>query len=94
MRVFVAGASGAIGGTIDFGVTKAGTLRGGETTDSRRRQGRGRIVICSYWRCCIGNGESTHGRAGVYNPVDDDPVPQAMWLPAFAKLLGALEPPA
>jgi nucleoside-diphosphate-sugar epimerase len=30
---------------------------------------------------------------GVYNLVDDDPSPQAIWLPSFAKFLGAPEPP-
>ena len=30
---------------------------------------------------------------GVYNVVDDQPVVQSVWLPAFAKFLGALEPP-
>jgi len=30
---------------------------------------------------------------GVYNLVDDDPSPQALWLPAFAKFVGAPEPP-
>lgn len=30
---------------------------------------------------------------GVYNLVDDDPSPQAVWLPAFAKFLGAPVPP-
>jgi nucleoside-diphosphate-sugar epimerase len=30
---------------------------------------------------------------GVYNLVDDNPSPQAVWLPAFAKFLGAPEPP-
>src|SRR5271165_5383680 len=30
---------------------------------------------------------------GVYNLVDDDPSPQAVWLPAFAKSVGAPEPP-
>ncbi|MFZ0685362.1 MAG: NAD(P)-dependent oxidoreductase [Terriglobales bacterium] len=29
---------------------------------------------------------------GVYNLVDDDPSPQAVWLPAFAKFVGAPEP--
>jgi nucleoside-diphosphate-sugar epimerase len=29
---------------------------------------------------------------GVYNLVDDDPSPQAVWLPAFAKFLGAPSP--
>ena len=31
--------------------------------------------------------------AGVYNLVDDDPSPQSVWLPAFAKFLGASAPP-
>jgi 2-alkyl-3-oxoalkanoate reductase len=31
--------------------------------------------------------------SGVYNLVDDDPSPQAVWLPAFAKFLDAPEPP-
>ena len=30
---------------------------------------------------------------GVYNLVDDDPSPQRVWLPAFAKFLGAPAPP-
>jgi nucleoside-diphosphate-sugar epimerase len=30
---------------------------------------------------------------GVYNLVDDDPSPQTVWLPAFAKFVGAPEPP-
>lgn len=31
--------------------------------------------------------------AGVYNLVDDDPSPQAVWLPAFARFIGAPAPP-
>ena len=30
---------------------------------------------------------------GVYNVVDDRPVAQSVWLPAFAKFVGAPEPP-
>jgi nucleoside-diphosphate-sugar epimerase len=30
---------------------------------------------------------------GVYNLVDDDPSPQAIWLPSFAKFVGASTPP-
>jgi len=30
---------------------------------------------------------------GVYNLVDDDPSPQAVWLPAFARFVGAPPPP-
>jgi nucleoside-diphosphate-sugar epimerase len=33
-----------------------------------------------------------HGRRGVYNVVDDDPVPVAEWLPALAQTLGAKQP--
>jgi 2-alkyl-3-oxoalkanoate reductase len=29
---------------------------------------------------------------GVYNVVDDQPIAQAVWLPAFAKFVGAMEP--
>ncbi len=31
--------------------------------------------------------------AGVYNVVDDQPVAQSVWLPAFAKFVGAPDPP-
>jgi nucleoside-diphosphate-sugar epimerase len=30
---------------------------------------------------------------GVYNVVDSDPVPQRLWLPAFARAVGAPPPP-
>jgi nucleoside-diphosphate-sugar epimerase len=30
---------------------------------------------------------------GVYNPVDDDPSPQNVWLAAFAKFVGSPAPP-
>ena len=33
-----------------------------------------------------------HGRAGVYNVVDDDPAPAREWLPALAEALGAKPP--
>jgi nucleoside-diphosphate-sugar epimerase len=33
-----------------------------------------------------------HGSRGVYNVVDDDPVPVAEWLPALAQTLGAKKP--
>jgi nucleoside-diphosphate-sugar epimerase len=34
----------------------------------------------------------THGGAGVYNVVDDEPAPVSQWLPAFASALGARPP--
>jgi nucleoside-diphosphate-sugar epimerase len=36
---------------------------------------------------------SLAAEAGVYNLVDDDPLPQAVWLPAFARFVGAPVPP-
>ena len=33
------------------------------------------------------------GEPGVYNLVDDDPSPQSVWVPAFAKFVGAPNPP-
>ena len=33
-----------------------------------------------------------HGSRGVYNVVDDDPAPVAVWLPALAQTLGAKKP--
>jgi nucleoside-diphosphate-sugar epimerase len=33
-----------------------------------------------------------HGERGVYNIVDDDPAPVAVWLPGYAKAIGAPKP--
>lgn len=41
----------------------------------------------------IGTVAALTAEPGVYNLMDDDPSPQAVWLPAFAKFLGAPEPP-
>jgi nucleoside-diphosphate-sugar epimerase len=41
----------------------------------------------------IGTVAALTAEPGVYNLVDDDPSPQAVWLPAFAKFVGAPEPP-
>jgi len=41
----------------------------------------------------VGTVAAMSAEPGVYNLVDDDPSPQAVWLPAFAKFLGAPEPP-
>ena len=41
----------------------------------------------------IATAEALTVEAGVYNLVDDNPSPQSVWLPAFAKFLGAPEPP-
>jgi 2-alkyl-3-oxoalkanoate reductase len=41
----------------------------------------------------IGTVAALSAEPGVYNLVDDDPSPQAVWLPAFARFLGAPPPP-
>ena len=41
----------------------------------------------------IGTVAALTAEPGVYNLVDDDPSPQAVWLPAFAKFVGAPAPP-
>jgi hypothetical protein len=41
----------------------------------------------------IGTVKALAAAPGVYNLVDDDPSPQAVWLPAFAKFVGAPVPP-
>ena len=41
----------------------------------------------------LGTVKALTAEPGVYNLVDDDPSPQAVWLPAFAKFVGAPAPP-
>jgi 2-alkyl-3-oxoalkanoate reductase len=41
----------------------------------------------------VGTVQALTAEHGVYNLVDDNPSPQSVWLPAFAKFLGAPEPP-
>lgn len=41
----------------------------------------------------VGTVAALDAEPGLYNLVDDNPSPQAVWLPAFAKFLGAPEPP-
>ena len=41
----------------------------------------------------IGTVAALAADPGIYNLVDDNPLPQAIWLPAFARFLGALAPP-
>jgi len=41
----------------------------------------------------VGTVAALSAEPGVYNLVDDDPSPQSVWLPAFAKFLGAPAPP-
>jgi 2-alkyl-3-oxoalkanoate reductase len=41
----------------------------------------------------MGTVKALTAQPGVYNLVDDDPSPQAVWLPAFARFVGAPEPP-
>jgi 2-alkyl-3-oxoalkanoate reductase len=41
----------------------------------------------------IGTVAALTAEPGIYNLADDDPSPQAVWLPAFAKFLGGPPPP-
>jgi nucleoside-diphosphate-sugar epimerase len=74
--------------------------RGGASADDVRRQqtpiiGRGEGV----WSwihiddAALATVAALTGPAGVYNIVDDDPSPVHVWLPAFARFVGAPAPP-
>ena len=41
----------------------------------------------------VGTVAALTAKTGVYNLFDDNPSPQAVWLPAFAKFVGAPVPP-
>jgi nucleoside-diphosphate-sugar epimerase len=56
-------------------------------------QGEGVSSFVHIDDAAIGTVAALTAESGVYNIVDDDPSPQAVWLPAFAKFLGAPEPP-
>jgi nucleoside-diphosphate-sugar epimerase len=56
-------------------------------------QGEGVSSFVHIDDAAIGTVAALTADPGVYNLVDDDPSPQAVWLPAFAKFLGAPEPP-
>ena len=56
-------------------------------------QGEGVSSFVHIDDAAIGTVAALTAESGVYNLVDDDPSPQAVWLPAFAKFLGAPEPP-
>ena len=56
-------------------------------------QGQGVSSFVHIHDAAIATVAALTAEAGVYNLVDDDPSPQAVWLPAFAKFLGAPPPP-
>jgi nucleoside-diphosphate-sugar epimerase len=88
MRVFVAGATGAIGRQLVSGLWRV---------RAQRRAGEGRGGSA---RPCARAGDardpgrdpSSQRHRGVYNVVDDDPAPVAEWLPTLAQTLGAKKP--
>lgn len=55
--------------------------------------GEGVSSFVHIYDAAVGTVAALSAEPGVYNLVDDDPSPQAVWLPAFAKFLGASEPP-
>lgn len=56
-------------------------------------QGEGVSSFVHINDAAIATVASLTAEPGVYNIVDDDPSSQAVWLPAFAKFVGAPEPP-
>jgi 2-alkyl-3-oxoalkanoate reductase len=76
MRVFVAGASGAIGSRLVPQLIG----RGHEVTGTFRSPAAATVLALE------------SGRTGVYNIVDDDPAALREWLPVLAAALGAKPP--
>ncbi len=73
---------------------------GGSAADTVMRQqnpvigsGQGVSSFVHIEDAAIGTVAALTAKPGVYNLVDDDPSPQAIWLPAFAAFLGAPSPP-
>jgi nucleoside-diphosphate-sugar epimerase len=56
-------------------------------------QGEGVSSFVHIHDAAMGTVAALEAEPGVYNLVDDDPSPQSVWLPAFAKFLGAPAPP-
>jgi 2-alkyl-3-oxoalkanoate reductase len=56
-------------------------------------EGQGVASFVHIVDAAIGTVKALTAEPGVYNLVDDNPSPQAIWLPAFAKFVGAPEPP-
>ena len=57
-------------------------------------EGEGVSSFVHIYDAAIGTVAALAAEAGVYNLVDDDPSPQNVWLPAFAKFVGAPAPPS
>ena len=55
--------------------------------------GQGISSFVHIYDAAIATVEALTAEAGVYNVVDDDPSPQNLWLPAFARFVGAPAPP-
>ena len=57
------------------------------------RQRRRHLVVHPLRRRCGRHGEGDRGHAtGIYQVADDDPAPASVWLPEFARILGAKPP--
>jgi 2-alkyl-3-oxoalkanoate reductase len=57
-------------------------------------KGEGVSSFVHIYDAAIGTVAALAAEAGVYNLVDDDPSSQNVWLPAFAKFVGAPVPPS
>jgi nucleoside-diphosphate-sugar epimerase len=103
MRVFVAGATGAIGKQLVPRLVAAGHEVHGMTRNASNEAmldalGAVPVVADALDPHQVADAaEATvaaieHGRRGVYNVVDDDPAPVAEWLPTLARQLRAKKP--
>jgi nucleoside-diphosphate-sugar epimerase len=96
MRIFVTGATGALGRHLVPGLVAAGhevtaTTRAPGKVAQLREAGAAPVILDGLDReatiAAVGRGVP-----GVYNVVDDDPAPVAEWLPYLARVAGAKPP--
>jgi D-arabinose 1-dehydrogenase-like Zn-dependent alcohol dehydrogenase len=87
MRVFVTGATGALGRHLVPGLVMAGhevtaTTRTPGKVAQLRAAGAEPVVVDGLDREAV-IAAIEHGTPGIYNVVDDDPAPVAEWLPTW-----------
>jgi nucleoside-diphosphate-sugar epimerase len=97
MRVFVAGATGAIGKQLVPRLVAAGhEVHGMTRSESKQGMLRDMGAVPAV-ADALDPADATvaaveRGSRGIYNVVDDDPAPVAEWLPALATEVGAKQP--
>jgi uncharacterized protein YbjT (DUF2867 family) len=96
MRIFVTGATGALGRHLVPGLVAAGhevtaTTRTPGKVAQLREAGAAPVILDGLDREAV-IAAVGRGVPGVYNVVDDDPAPVAEWLPYLARVAGAKPP--